>query len=70
MTDEAKQKLLAMGIHFDKQKTYWEAEDVAECYALYNEISGSKLKDSGCPSCRRNVIKYLFNKYQEVKNVK
>lgn len=70
MTEEAKQKLLAMDKYFDVQQTYWAVDDVKECYELYNEINNSTLKDTGCPSCRRNVIKFLFNKYQELKNVK
>ncbi len=48
----------------------WTPSDLALAYDLYNRIFNTNKKDSGCPSCRRQVIFALQQEYQKALKLK
>lgn len=48
----------------------WTPADLALAYDLYNRIFGTTKKDTGCGSCRRQVIHALQNEYNKALRLK
>jgi hypothetical protein len=48
---------LAANVHlFDGTKRAWSPDQVALCYRIYNGYHNDSKRDTGCGSCRKNVI--------------
>jgi type I site-specific restriction-modification system R (restriction) subunit len=62
MTPE--EELLANPNWYDGRKRSWAPGDLAQAYTLYNRLFKTNKKDTGCPSCRRQVVEALKSAYQ------
>jgi len=68
MTQELTEELLAKSHWLDNSKSYWTEKDLKWAYSLYNRITGQNKKDTGCRSCRKQVVDFLKRKYRDIKN--
>ncbi len=62
MTPE--EELLANPNWYDGRKRSWTPGDLAQAYILHNRLFKTNKKDTGCPSCRRQVVEALKAAYQ------
>ena len=58
------EELLANPNFYDGRKRSWAPGDLAQGYTLYNRLFNTNKKDTGCPSCRRQVVEALKAAYQ------
>ena len=66
MTPEQEEDILAHASWLNGTKYTWNTQELYWAYSLYNALTGQKKKDTGCPSCRREVISYLKKKYEDL----
>jgi len=64
MEEELKKELLKAGEDFNQfKKTKWQPEDLKIIFIIYNKIAGENLINTGCKSCIRETIKYVYDQW-------
>lgn len=66
MTESHKQEILQKSSWLDNTKRHWTPDELKWAYRLYNEITKSNRKDTGCRSCRKQIVDFLKIKYKEI----
>lgn len=66
LTEEMEKKLLANGFLLQHTNRSYAPGELSVLYRVYNDITGELKKDSGCGSCRRQVVSTLHMLYMKL----